>query len=61
MTRPFDTASASQDKPRGFHHLADRLALTDDSLNSCMITRLGAGLIRCDYTQPDYYVNAAFI
>jgi hypothetical protein len=36
MTWPFDTAFATQGKRRGFHHLADRLALTDDSLKQLL-------------------------
>ena len=38
---------------RGFHHLADRLAHTDDSLNSYMITCLDAGFIGRDYTHTE--------
>ena len=42
---------------RGFHHLADRLAHTDDSLNSYLITCLDAGFIIRDYTHPHVNVK----
>jgi hypothetical protein len=41
-----------QRRRRGFHHLADRLTLPDDSLNSCVITCLRAGLSSCEIIPP---------